>query len=300
MKTKVYLTTNDLINTIKSKGIGIYKEDEVKDILKNYNYYIIMGYKSLFIKDNKYKANIYFEDIFNLYMFDRKLKLLLLDSLLNIESIVKNSIINVFCNKYGFKEKDYLNKSNYNTTHKYLDKTMKIFEQQIKEKKNNTAVEYYINTYGYVPYWVISKILSFGLVKELYAVMTKDDEKQILNSICNFTDTKVKHLYIQLQLLVDKRNKIAHDEIVFNDLHKRIILHKTNEHKKFNLKGNSGLNDTLGLLICIKNILPKKEFNTLIDNIEKLINDYIDNTSIKKEDLLKEMHLPLNYKILKW
>ncbi len=40
----------------------------------------------------------------------------------------------------------------------------------------------------------------------------------------------------QLHLIVDKRNKIVHDEILFNDIHKRIILPRTKEHDKFDLK----------------------------------------------------------------
>lgn len=302
MKTKEFLTTEELITNIKNKGINILDENKTKEILAQNNYYIIMGYKKLFMINNKYKENVTFDNIYSLYKFDRQLKLLLLNSLLDVESIVKNNIINYFCKKYGFKEENYLNKDNYNTSHKYLNKTLAVFKKQIEEKKeNNIAVEYYNNTYGFVPLWVINKILSFGLVKELYSVMKKEDEKIIKESICNFSDTKIKHLYIQLQLIVDKRNKIAHDEILFNDIHKRIILPKTKEHDKFDLHGNSGLNDTLGLLISIKNILPKNDFNKLIDDLTLLINNYIvNNNVITIEELLQEMHLPLNYELLKW
>ena len=302
MKVKEYLTTDELITTIKNKGIIILNEEKVKEILKQHNYYIIMGYKSLFIENNKYKNNVSFENIYSLYRFDRQLKILLLNALLDIESIVKNAIVNHFCNTYGYKEDNYLKKDNYNISHKYLNKTIAVFKKQIEEKKDtNIAVDYYINRYGFVPLWVMCKVLSFGLIKELYAIMKKEDETIIKDSICNFNDTKIKHLYIQLQLIVDKRNKIAHDEILFNDIHKRIILPKTKEHSKFNLSGNSGLNDTLGLFISIKNILPKQDFNKLIDDLTNLINNYInDNNVITKEELLKEMHLPLNYEILKW
>lgn len=302
MKGKEYLTANELIITIKSKGLIIIDEEKAKEILKRHNYYVIMGYKNIFLKDGKYKNYISFENIFSLYRFDRQLKILLLNALLDIESIVKNAIIIHFCNTYGYKEKEYLKKDNFNVSHKYLDKTIAIFKQQINDKKNtNVAVNYYVKNYGFVPLWVICKVLSFGLVKELYAIMKKEDEAIIKDSICNFDDTKIKHLYLQLQLIVDKRNKIAHDDLLFNDIHKRIILHKTKEHSKFNLSGNSGLNDTLGLFISIKNILPKQDFNKLIDDLTILIDNYIEiNDVITKEELLKEMHLPINYEILKW
>ncbi len=303
MKTKTYLTINELIDYIKSKGIVVSNEEETKEILKQNNYYVIMGYKDLFIKDNKYKDNVSFDNIYSLYKFDRELKMLFLNTLLDVENIIKNAIVNQFCSTYGFKEDNYLNKDNYNMTHTYLPKIMGIFKQQIEEKKkNNVAVEYYINTYNFVPFWIISKVLSFGLIKDLYNIMKKTDERVIKDSVCHFKDTKIKHLYTQLQLMVHKRNNTAHDEIFFNDIDRKLLIHKTEEHKKFNLSNNrSGLNDTLGLLICIKNILPKKDYNKLIEDLSSLIDNYINNNNvITKEELLNGMHLPVNYEILKW
>ncbi len=91
-KIKKFLEVNKLIETIKSKGIKVENEKEVKDILVKNNYYVRMGYKSLFLeKNHTYKNNVSFENIYNLYLFDRELKLLLLNSLLDIENIIKTS-----------------------------------------------------------------------------------------------------------------------------------------------------------------------------------------------------------------
>lgn len=270
--------------------------------MKN-NYYVIMGYKSLFLdKDYNYKKNVSFENIYNLYSFDRKLKLLLLNSLLDIENIIKTSITNRFCEMYGFKEDSYLDKNNYNTNHKYLEKTFKIFKNQIEEKKNdNLAISYYKNTYNFIPLWVMTKVLSFGLIKELYSILKDDDKEAIKNEISNFDDIKIKGLFTSMQLLVDMRNKTAHDEIVYSGHHRKIILSKTKEHNKYDLVNNEGLNDLLGVLISMKNIQVKEKFNKLIDEINDLINSYIKkNNIIGKEELLKEMSLPNNFLDLKW
>lgn len=302
MKTKEYLDIDELIKVIKNKGIKIKNEDYVRNILKENNYYVIMGYKNLFIENGTYKKNVTFENIYNLYCFDRKLKLLLLNSLLDIENIIKTSITNRFCSVYGFKENDYLDKSNYNINHKYIDKIFNIFKKQILEKSNdNLAVAYYKKTYNFIPLWVISKVLSFGLIKEIYAIMKDEDKKAINEEISHFDDMKIKSLFNSMQLLVDYRNRTAHDEITYNAKHRKIILSKLKEHDKFKLKNNEGLNDLLGVLISIKNILPKEKFNALIKNIDKLIKKFVKkNKIIKLEDLLKEMNLPKTYKKLKW
>ena len=55
-KIKDFLEVNELIETIKLKGIKMDNKEKVKDILMKNNYYVIMGYKSLFLnKDRKYK-----------------------------------------------------------------------------------------------------------------------------------------------------------------------------------------------------------------------------------------------------
>ena len=131
--------------------------------------------------------------------------------------------------------------------------------------------------------------------------MKDDDKKAINNEISNLDDMKIKSLFNSMQLLVDYRNKTAHDEIVYNAKHRKIILSKLKEHKKFTLKNNEGLNDLLGVLISIKNILPKDKFNIMINDMDKLIKQFIkDNDILKLEDLLKEMNLPSNYLDLKW
>jgi len=302
-KIKEFIEVGELIKTIKLKGIKIENEEKTKDILLKNNYYVIMGYKSLFLdKERNYKENISFENIYNLYLFDRKLKLLLLNSLLDIENIIKTSITNRFCKIYGFKEDSYLDKNNYNTNHKYLEKTFKIFKSQIEEKKyDNLAVSYYKNTYNFIPLWVMTKVLSFGLIKELYSILKDDDKVAIKNEISNFDDVKIKGLFTSMQLLVDMRNKTAHDEIVYSGRHRKIILSKTKEHNKYDLINNEGLNDLLGVLISMKNIQVKENFNKLIDDINNLIESYIKNNNIiLKEELLKEMSLPNNFSDLKW
>ena len=303
IKTKEFLKVNELIKVINKKGIIIDDIEKVREILVKNNYYVIMGYKSLFLNNNHcYKENVSFENIYNLYLFDRQLKLLLLNSLLDIENIIKTSIVNRFCEKYGFKEDSYLDRKNYNTNHKYLEKTFKIFKNQIEEKSaDNLAISYYKNTYEFVPFWVMTKLLSFGLIKELYSILKDDDKIAIKNEISNFNDIKIKGLFTSMQLLVDMRNKTAHDEIVYNVRHRKIILSRLKEHSKYNLVNNEGLNDLFGVLISIKNIQLKEKFNTLIDNIDNLINNYIENNNIiSKEELLKEMNLPNNYCDLKW
>ena len=70
-----------------------------------------------------------------------------------------------------------------------------------------------------------------------------------------------------------------------------IILSKTKEHKKYDLVNNEGLNDLLGVLISMKNIQVKENFNKLIDDISDLIDSYIKNNNTQDEIYNKILHL---------
>lgn len=298
MKKKKFLNINELITYMKQKNIIIDNESIVSEILNSENYYVIMGYKTLFLnKNGKYKENTNFMDIYKLSEFDRKLRILLFDTLLTIENKIKVSIINAFCSK---KETDFLDINNYNINHKYLNKTFDIMKRQIKEKEsNNLAVLHYKEEYSFVPLWVYMKLFSFGLVKDIYNILKDEEKEEIKNKIATDKTVSIKHFYTMMNLLVDTRNDCGHDEIVFNHIHKRIRIGKTKFHEPFN-SDYLGKSDTLAKLISIKYFLTREKFNELIDKITKLINGFVKVSNIKIEELLSEMHLPNNYEELKW
>lgn len=96
-KSKYYLSIEEIIEHIRSKNIKIKDEEKLRQILEFNNYYYITGYKDPFkIDENTYKDNIYFEDIFELYQFDKKLKLIFEEVLFEIEQKVKTVFTNNF------------------------------------------------------------------------------------------------------------------------------------------------------------------------------------------------------------
>lgn len=70
MKPKNFLNIDQLIETILNKGIKINNIENTKNILKQNNYYVIMGYKHLFLDDNKnYRRDVSFEnDLIYIYL----------------------------------------------------------------------------------------------------------------------------------------------------------------------------------------------------------------------------------------
>ena len=62
--------------------------------------------------------------------------------------------------------------------------------------EQNTAVKYYKDHYGYVPFYVLSKCLTFGAIKKLYNVMKQSDQSTICNEILFRNIIKLRNIII--------------------------------------------------------------------------------------------------------
>lgn len=306
VKEKTFLTIDELISNIKSKNINIKNEENVREILEINNYYFIMGYKFAFKnEDGTYKENTSFEDIYSLYVFDKMLKLIILDPLLEIEQKLKTIYTNNYSIRYGFKKEDILDINNYDNTNSYLNDTLSNLEKQLNEYGNkNKVVLFYQNNHKFVPLWVYMKILSFGTIRDMFYVSKTNDKDFMKNKL---TKEKVNSSEITniLRLLVRVRNICCHDDILISFVDDKLGIKDTKYHKEFNLmkndKGNiiQGKKDLFAILISIKLLLDKDKFKVLINNLSQLITEY-DNQigSLNRKQLLSIMHLPKDFEKL--
>lgn len=307
IKEKTFLTINELIANIKSKNIKIKNEANARKILETNNYYFIMGYKFAFKnEDGTYKQNTSFEDIYSLYIFDKMLKLIMLNPLLEIEQKLKTIYTNNYSNRYGFKKEDIIKRDNYDKSNAYLVDTLSNLEKQLDDFGNkNKAVIFYKKNHSFVPLWVYMKILSFGTIRDMFYVSKTSDKDYMKNKLTkeNVSSSEIANM---LRLLVRVRNICCHDDILLSFVDDKLGIRNTKYHKKFRLKKNKkgdiiqGKKDLFAILISIKLLLDKDNFETLINNLSYLITEYNKKIgSLDKKQLLSIMHLPVNFERLK-
>ncbi len=306
-KQKDFLCIDELIKNIKNKGLSIQNEEKMKEVLKHNNYYFITGYKEPFKNSfGKYRNDVYFEDILELYHFDKKLKLVFAEILFEIEQKVKTTFLNNFCNRYGYKELDLIDPNNYDISSPYLTDTIKKLNDQIHwYGKTNKAVSYYKQQYKFVPIWVLVKVLSFGMIRDLIMNQKSNDKDHICKELVNDSNLKVFEVQTFLELLITYRNICCHDDKLFGFVHNKINIRTTKYHHQFNLlkKANvyvQGKKDLFASLICIKYFTDKDSYSKFINNISKLIDEYSYKIkSITKQELVKYMFLPENFEKIK-
>jgi len=97
--TKPPLSVQEQINLLKSRGLQIPDESRAIRYLQNISYYRLSGYMYPFLVNTKqhiYKTRTTFDNILNLYHFDRELRLLVFSAIEKIEIALRSQIINQF------------------------------------------------------------------------------------------------------------------------------------------------------------------------------------------------------------
>ena len=94
---KEYKSNKELIEYLESKNVRVINKKEALSIIDKYSYYsIVNSYKNIFKDSNKencYKSDVTFEEIYSLYQFDKNLKYIFLKR--REDEIYKNFTIKI-------------------------------------------------------------------------------------------------------------------------------------------------------------------------------------------------------------
>ena len=306
MSNKIFRTIDEQITILRGKGLIIEDEEKTKDLLLRENYFFINGYRHLFTvanKKDKFLPGTTFDELYSTFVFDRKIRNIFFKNILIVENNIKSIISYQLSKKYGFREKDYLNPKNF-TPDKLADRqvhdVLNKMRRQIKVNgRQHTATMHYIDHYGYIPMWILVKVLSFGIVGEFYDILKIDDKQKIAQIYGLDGDTLGRYL----SLLSNFRNVCAHEDILYDHKTQRFIP-DTKYHEALGIKKVEdiyvyGKNDLFALVIMMKYLLRKDEFtemmNEILDEVE-ILDVAIDVIPISK--VLDKIGFPKNwYKI---
>lgn len=304
MANKIFKSIDEQIEILKSKGLVINDLDKTKDILFRENYFFISGYRHMFMRGNKEKGFIEgttFEELYAVFVFDRKIRNIMFKYILVIENNIKSIISYQLSKKYGFKDKDYLNPKNFTQdalrVRQVYDVLNKMKRQIRVNGKQHTATLHYISNYGYIPMWILVKVLSFGLISELYGILKTEDQV----TVSEFYDLNTETLGIYLTLLSNFRNLCAHEDILYDHRTQRQIpntkYHYELEIPKDEEEYKYGKNDLFALIIIFKQMLRDEEFVDLINELSYEI-DVLDGKvdTVPLNTILNKIGFPDNWR----
>ena len=288
---KEYKTNEELIDYLSSKGVAIADKENALKKIERYTYYsIVNSYKSIFKdKNNNYIKNVSFDEIYALFEFDKNLKNIILKFCLEIETVIKSAMANQISKVYGVK--DYLNTSNWDNS---IDDDIKefLFEKINNEIKKDytvhTAVTHYIDKYGFVPPFVLVKILTFGVASSYYGLLKQSDRQ----SIAKYFKISDKFLKQILKNLTTIRNIAAHSDRLYNYTSKFYLSFKIIDNTYTN---PDNITNLYMVIRCMEKLLTKEQYEELYNSILKEISKLKDKLkSIDVSDIIRIMGFPMN------
>ncbi len=306
MIDKQFKNLDEQIELFKYKGLVITDPEYTKEVLLRENYFFINGYRHVFMKSNsnrKYIDGTTFEELYSLFLFDRQFRNIMFKNLLILENNIKSIISYQLSKKYGYKENDYLKLKNFDPrpdkTRQITDLIKKMKRQIRTNGPQHGATTHYITNYGYIPLWVLVKVLSFGIVSELYTVLKPEDRLAVAKIYNIDSETFSKYLV----MLSNYRNLCAHEDILFENRTQRVI-DDTPYHVMLNIDKTNGeyiygKNDLFAVIIIMKQLLSDVETKNMVIEIDHALDNLEYNLkSIPIEKVLDRMGFPSNWKAI--
>ena len=306
MKSKVFRTIDEQIDILQNKGLIIDDIEFARDILIRENYFFLSGYRHPFLKtqnDRYFLPNTNFKELYALFNFDRQIRNIVFKNLLIVENNMKSIFSYQLSKKYGYRERDYLRPTNFTNNpekQRQINDLLRKMKRQIKVNgSQHSATSHYIHNYGYIPLWVVVKVLSFGIVSELFTIMKRDDQEEI----SNIYGVSIENLTTYLPILANYRNLCAHEDILYEHRNQKAIS-DTKYHVSLDIPTLDGeyiygKDDFFALFIILKNLLRADEFRLLVNEFSYELDILSGKLkTIKVNKIMDIMGFPVNFKDL--
>ncbi len=218
---KLPLSIEKQLDLLSSRGLIIQNRQAAAHYLQFISYYRFCGYGIEFEEpstgnEKQYRQGSTFEQVLDCYVFDRKLRLLVIDAIERIEIAVRTVITNELAVKYGahwyldkklflkdFKHQDLINTIEKETFYKAQDGT-------IQHKKREPFLQHYYKKYSQPKLpaiWMIAEVLSLGTWSMIFANLADRNNQKI---ICQHFNINFSVMQSWLHSLTYLRNLCAH------------------------------------------------------------------------------------------
>ena len=219
------ISIQDQLSLLKNRGLEVKNEAEAIHSLSNISYYRLRAYTYPF-QDNTspnhpFTKKIWFEDIIQLYNFDRDLRFLIFDAIERIEVALRTQIIYQFALVYGAHW--HLNPVLYNN-HVYFAQHIASLQKEI-DRSNETFIKHYKDTYSIPrepPSWMGLEVTSMGLLSKIFKNLKNDKCKtKVVNHFGLKSVNVLENWMLCFSLL---RNICAHHGRLWNRRMTRLTL----------------------------------------------------------------------------
>lgn len=219
--TKPALSFKQQVDLLRARGLRIPDEDRAMRHLSNISYYRLSAYMLPFKQlDNAGRPTDLFEedaswnDVYDLYRFDRKLRLLIFDAIERIEIALRTQIIYQLSHKYGPHWQNnpliFKDATIFRDIHNHID-------DQLTSNKKAEFINHYLAKYNEPPTppsWMSIELLYFN---ELTKICRNLKQRQDLIGIAGYFKVPSDSIFCSWMHVINYvRNICAHHARLWN------------------------------------------------------------------------------------
>lgn len=166
---KPALSVSQQISKLEGRGLLINDKTLAENALRNLNYYRLSGYW-MYFEDNRnphhFKSGTKFEDIIDLYNFEKELRSYIFEGISRFEVSLRTQFAHQLAMKYG--SHSYLQQEYAKNFSDWLDNMKKVQSETGRSKE--IFIKHYKDKYeeSFPPVWVSCEVFSFGTLSCWY------------------------------------------------------------------------------------------------------------------------------------
>lgn len=218
--SKPHLTFADQLALLKSRGLKVRDEAQALAYLERVGYHRLAPYWLPLIQSSgSYHPNAEFQNAVDLYVFDKKLRLIMLDALERIEVAVRVAVAHKIGARdaFGHRDSKYLDQARSNKHNPRVgcsEHNAWLTKADLAEgdAKEDWVSEFRSQYGGSLPVWMAVELWTFGTVVKLLEISHPNDRHAIAKKFGVLPDTFVSWM----RCLNDVRNTCAHHGRLWN------------------------------------------------------------------------------------
>lgn len=263
-ETKAFLTFEEQLNLLESRGLIVTDSAYALAILKRTNYYRLSAYSLTLRKDDTFYPDVTFENIYELYRFDECFRSIILKHSFVVEVSFRSYIAYVHSKNHG--PLGYLDAANFSDLTRHARFLSDLAENI--ERSDDTFISHHKKDLGGVyPLWVAIEELTYGTLSMMYKNLLPDDRAEIADTFIGYSRYYVENW---LQCCSYCRNIAAHGGRFYNRMLKSCPVRLSRKMTRF-----VDNNRPFAFVLAIYNLLPSQECKQIfISDLSSLFDSH--------------------------
>lgn len=274
MAEKSFKSIDEQICLLRSRGLDIPDVDTAKEFLYRNNYYRISGYSLTLRSNDIFAKSATFQNIIDIYEFDRELRHILLKYIDIIEVTVKSIFAYEFAKVHG--PFGYLNPQYFTNKEQHAVIIEKAEKQKNKRKSDEAYLKHFLDDLNSdIPLWAYVDLLTISDISFLCKISEPEIISEVAESI-GINHSGVKLLEHFMHRITIIRNLCAHGNRLYNRLFQQKPRLSKAEQKLLRTDKNGCIDNShlYGFIFIMRRLLKPTEFGAMTAEIIALTEKY--------------------------